>query len=160
MCTSQACTDVLQNFHRPTAKHASSPVKAASFGKGVKDENDPRPAKFKTRSFLAGYQDMVNMRTVNYCWRTGIIIFLKILFPCWPLSFETILLFIYTRISPLIPTENNDEKCCFESLISFTVGYPCITSSKIFGFDFVLCSIPFFLQICSRLFSVIFQVMM
>ncbi len=60
----QSCTETLQSFHRPQKRRHTSPVRASSLGKGLKDDDDPRPAKFKNRP---SYQDEVNMLTLNYC---------------------------------------------------------------------------------------------
>jgi hypothetical protein len=65
-----SCTESLQSFHRPSKRHCSSPVKAENLGKGVSnrdwDLSDPRPEKWKQYA-KEGYQDHVNMLTVNYC---------------------------------------------------------------------------------------------
>ncbi len=66
--TAQSCTEVLQSFHCPAKRHVSSPIKASALGRGITDEDDPRPDEYKNNP---GYQDMVNMLTVNYCWSTG-----------------------------------------------------------------------------------------
>ncbi len=61
----QSSTDVLQSFKKPK-RTAQSPKKAQDMGSQETDLNDddPRPKKYRNRS---GYQDEVNMLTVNYC---------------------------------------------------------------------------------------------
>ena len=61
-----ACTETLQSFHRPS-RTATSPVRAEKLGKGIEERDlfsDPRPQRFRNQP---GYQNMVNMLTVNYC---------------------------------------------------------------------------------------------
>ncbi len=68
----QSCTDALQSFHRPKKRSHTSPVKAPSLGKSLagKEDNDDDPRPLSGRK-QQGYQDSVNMLTVNYCNATG-----------------------------------------------------------------------------------------
>ncbi len=72
MLVSSSCTDSLQSFHKPR-KLSSAPVKAELLGKGIENRDlfdDPRPRKYKQHA-KEGYQDLVNMLTVNYCSATN-----------------------------------------------------------------------------------------
>ena len=73
-----ACTEELQQFHRPKKMHSGSPVKASNLGKGLGEEDDdPRPLHLRNR---ASYTDEVFMQTVHYSQSSGTDVFLRYAF--------------------------------------------------------------------------------
>ena len=66
---SGSCTDTLQTFKRPTKAHQGLPVPAEQLGKGVKDDDDPRPKKFRNRP---SFMDELRMKTVNFVYHSDI----------------------------------------------------------------------------------------
>ncbi len=63
-----SCTDAPQSFKRPRRSHEGVPVPADSLQPGVKEDDDPRPLKFRNRP---AYMDELYTTTVNYTWKSG-----------------------------------------------------------------------------------------
>ena len=69
LVVSGSCTDALQTFKKPTKAHSGAIVPAEALGKGVKDDDDPRPLELRNRP---SFMDELRMKTVNFVYETGI----------------------------------------------------------------------------------------
>jgi hypothetical protein len=66
----KSCTQTLQSFKKPSRLHrGGGAVRAEDLGPGVKNDNDPRPERFRN---MAGYTDHVFSATVNYAYESGV----------------------------------------------------------------------------------------
>ena len=73
-----SCTDQLQTFKRPKKPHTGRPVQAEEIGKGVKDDDDPRPLKYRNRP---SYNDELYNATINYVANSGVDVSWRYAFP-------------------------------------------------------------------------------
>jgi hypothetical protein len=74
----KSCTEQLQTFKRPTKIHQSRPVLAEELGRGVKEDDDPRPAHLRGH---ASIMDTVYNATVNFASQSGMDITWRYAFP-------------------------------------------------------------------------------
>jgi hypothetical protein len=74
----KSCTEQLQTFKRPTKIHQGRPVRAEELGKGVKEDDDPRPDHLRGR---ASIMDTVYNATVNFASHSGMDIAWRYAFP-------------------------------------------------------------------------------
>lgn len=73
----KACTEELQQFHRPKKGHKGSPVKASDLGKNSQVD-DPRPLHLRNREC---YTSEVLMKTVNFSYFSGMDLSLRYALP-------------------------------------------------------------------------------
>ncbi len=71
----ETCTQTLQTFHKPSRVHVGSPVRAEKLTipdeQDEEEDEDPRPAKYRSENFRKWYPEMVKMATVAYTYYSG-----------------------------------------------------------------------------------------
>jgi len=74
----RSCTEELQSFKRPAKLHSGRPVRAEELGKGLKEDDDPRPPHLRKNPAATDY---VRNATVNFVARSGIDVSWRYAFP-------------------------------------------------------------------------------
>jgi hypothetical protein len=74
----KSCTEQLQTFKKPGKLYSGAPVAAEKMGPGAKDDDDPRPPRFRNRP---SYQDELRNATVNYAAKSGMDVSWRYTFP-------------------------------------------------------------------------------
>ena len=69
LLVSGSCTDALQTFKKPPKAHSGAIVPAEALGRGVNDDDDPRPLELRNRP---SFMDELHMKTVNFVYETNI----------------------------------------------------------------------------------------